>query len=224
MIRVDHNDSLARSRGRGAGSILGVLAAAGIACNLLVPPSLSTPTRGPTSSPVPRLVSVFDDSEAWWAALHQAVGEAPQDVIEEATPLLASADSRTRFAAVYALGLAVDADQADLLLPALEDPNPGLRILAGGALIGLGRVESIPVLIAALGSDDELPYLDPPTRVWSIAHAGLAFYTGQDFGFLVAVRSGDEAARQASAAAWNSWWVEVAPDLTWDANSERFIP
>lgn len=192
VIHGDHNDSLARSTGRVAGSVLGVLAAAGIACNFLVPPSPSTATRGPTPSPVPRLVSDFDDSEAWWADLHRAVREAPQDVIEEARPLVASPDSRTRFAAVYALGLAVDADQADLLLPTLEDPNPGLRILAAGALIGLGRVESIPVLIAALGSEDEIPYLDPPTRAWSLAHAGLAFYTGQDFGFLDAVRSGED--------------------------------
>jgi len=198
--------------------------AASVACSLIRAPAPATPTAALKPSPEPNVVAEFDASDESWADLHRAVQETPGDVIREAEELLGSPDLSTRFAAVYALGLTVDESQAYLLVPALSDQNQGLRTIAAGALIGLGEVESIPILIEALVGDESLPYLEPPTRAWTLAHAALIHYTGRDFGFLEAVRSDDVVARQTAVAAWQLWWAEAGLDLTWDAASQRYVP
>lgn len=212
-----------RPGAKAAGRLL-VLLAASAACNLIRAPGPATPTPALKPSPEANVLAAFDASDESWVALHHAVQEAPQDVIREATELLGSADPAARFAAVYALGLTVDASQVHRLRPALSDPNPHLRTMAAGALIGLGEVESIPILIEALAGEENLPFVEPPTRAWTIAHAALTHYTEQDFGLLEAIQSGDEVGRQAALAAWQAWWAEAGPDLTWDAASQRYLP
>lgn len=200
------------------------LLAASVACNLIRAPGPATPTAALKPSPEANMLAAFDASDESWADLHRAVRETPEDVIREAGELLGSADPSTRFAAVYALGLTVDESNAHLLLPVLSDENEGLRTIAAGALIGLGEAQSIPILIAALASDEYLPFLEPPSRAWTLAHAALTHYTGQDFGFLEAVRSGDGAARQAAVEAWPTWWAEAGAQLTWDSAYQRYVP
>jgi HEAT repeat protein len=88
----------------------------------------------------------------------------------------------------------------------LEDPELPLRVTAAGALSGEGVVESIPVLIEALGSDEELWYSDPPRPAADLAREALEAYTGEAF---------------ATPEEWEAWWGEVRGSLRWDG--ERYV-
>jgi HEAT repeat protein len=166
----------------------------------------------------------FDGSDAAFGALDLAMESNPAAVIEQARSALTSENPNVRFAAVYALGLSVDAGSADILVPVLANPDPGLRLIAAGALSGLGIKESLPVLIEALGSDETVPYSHPPQPQWTFAESALVAYTGQDFGVVEAVTADDQAARQAALDAWRAWWHANGEGLVWDAGAERYRP
>lgn len=188
---------------------------AGLACNTLQGSNASqtdSPTAQETAVPI---LEAFDASDASFQSLHAALDSDPEGLIVQAQAAMASSDIETRFAAVYALGLAVDETHTALLRPALQDPDLALRVIAAGALIGLGEPESIPVLVEALGSDDLLPYSHPSRPVWMFADATLGAYTGMDFG----VPAGAEDQRGATAAAWQDWWEENGASLTWDGEA-----
>ena len=203
--------------------LAGVVITGSLACSLLTsrggptPESMGTPVASRTT-PEP-VISAFDASEASFLALHDAIDLDPASVIAEAQAALASADPETHFAAVYALGLAVDAENADILRPVLEDPELALRAIAAGALIGLGEAESLPVLIEALDSDELLPYSHPPRPVWILADSALSAYTGMDFG----IPAGADQ-RAASAAGWKDWWEANGAALTWDGFQWKVQP
>jgi len=198
-----------------------VLAAASVACGLLTPDATPPPPTAsampPTSEPV---LAPFDGSDASFQALNEALATNPAAVLAEADRSLASPDAETRFPAVYALGLIVDADTADILRPVLHDPDLVLRTIAAGSLIGLGEPDSLPVLIEALDSDEPLPFSHPPRPLWALADIALAHYTGIDIG----VAPGGEDQRLEAAAAWRAWWQENRAALTWDGSQWRVGP
>jgi len=189
-----------------------------IACSLLTPGRGATPGTEATSVAVTptseSVVAAFDASETSFRALHDAIELDPAGVIAQAQVALSAADPETRFAAVYALGLAVDQDSLAALRPVLDDPEVSLRTIAAGALIGLGEPGSLPVLIEAMDSDEMLPFSDPPLPIWTFADSVLAHYTGIDFG----IAAGAEDQHQASAAAWRDWWEQNGGSLTWDGS------
>jgi len=172
-----------------------------------------------------RLINEFDGSPLATCSLNGAILADPAIVRQAALSSLEAPEMRVRFAAVYALSLTADPSNREPLSAVMErEEDMGLRILAARALIALGQKESIPVLVAALPSDEPLPFWNPPEPRWVLAYADLNQYTGEDFGFLAAVESGDAAARAAAIEAWQDWWTEVGADLEWDPSGERYIP
>lgn len=125
-------------------------------------------------------------------------GEGVQDAV---AGFLQSQDLTERWAATYVLALRADSAQAgERLLPILNDPEPSLRVIAAGSLIGLGQKEAIPVLIEALDSVVELPFNDPPELASELALEALTAYTGQSFD---------------TVPEWQGWWAEVEDMLEW---------
>lgn len=204
------------------GAVTAAFCVAGLACNTLQGSSAS-PTPGPTAVETATAVPIiegFDGTDESFRSLHGALESDPEGLILQAQAALGSSEIETRFAAVYALGLAVDEANAGLLLPALRDPDLALRMIAAGALIGLGEPESIPILIAAMDTDDLLPHSHPPRPMWMFADATLRWYTRIDFG----LTADAEDQRQASAEAWRNWWEENGASLTWDGEAWTVQP
>jgi HEAT repeats len=121
--------------------------------------------------------------------------------------LLGDPDPDRRWAAVYLVAILVTEEQAEVLRPVLEDSDPNLRVMAAGALSRLGVVESLPVLIEGLRSEETLPFSDPPRPTADLAREALEAYTGEGF---------------VSPEEWEQWWIGVRASLTWDG--ERFVP
>lgn len=173
-----------------------------------------------------RLINEFDGSSLGTYSLNEAILNDPGSVRRAASVSLGAPEFRVRFAAVYALSLTADASQIGPLSTVMqdEDQDLGLRILAARALIAMGDKQSIPVLISALPSDESLPFWNPPEPQWVPAYSDLNRYTGEDFGFLDAVESGDTAGRATAIEAWQDWWTNVGADLEWNPSTERYTP
>jgi len=124
------------------------------------------------------------------------------DLIAPLTPLLDDNDPTVRWAAIYMMSLvAVSPVDADLLMPALSDAEPTNRVVAAGALVGLGRVEAVNVLVDAIDSQDALPF-DPLSRqIGDLAREALEYYTGNTFD---------------DAAMWRNWRDTSAGRIVWD--------
>jgi hypothetical protein len=146
-----------------------------------------------------------DDGGVSIDRLNRASFAAPSS-IGQLAPFLESEDGDRRFAAVYLAALLVEESTADLLIPVLEDPDLGLRVIAAGALAGVGVVESLPVLIEGLRSTQPLPYSDPPRLEADLAREALTAYTEESF---------------ASPGEWDRWWAEVENSVRWDG--QRFV-
>jgi hypothetical protein len=146
-----------------------------------------------------------DDVSASIDRLNRASFAAPSS-IRQLGPFLDDEDGDRRWAAVYVAALLVEEDTADLLIPVLQDPDPGLRVMAAGALSGIGVVESLPVLIEGLRSTQPLPYSDPPRLEADLAREALEAYTGESF------RSPQE---------WDRWWAGVEDSVRWDG--QRYV-
>ncbi len=184
-----------------------------LACSLLSRFN-ATPTPLPTpTATLPPVIESFDGSPEALDEINQALLDNPSGLAQQAQAYLQSEDVKLRFAAVYGLSLAVDESNADQLLPVLQDPDIRLRTIAAGSLIGLGRKESIPILITALGSNEFLPMSHPPRSLSTLARQALPHYTGQDFG----TGPGD-------APAWQAWWDQAGARLQWDAAAGRYGP
>ncbi len=152
-------------------------------------------------------VTRFDpaDLEASIERLNQVAFGDPS-LVSEVAPFLEDGEAVRRWAAVYVVALLVDEENARFLRLALQDPDPANRVIAAGSLAGLGVVDALPVLIEGLGSEDFLPYHDPPKAVAALAREALEAHTGQAF---------------ATPAEWEAWWEEVQGTIRWDG--ERYV-
>src|SRR3989338_3217627 len=183
-----------------------------LACSLLSRVTVTaTPAATVTPTPPP-VIENFDGSPEALDKLNQALLDNPDGMAQQAQSYLRADAIKVRFAAVYALSLTADSSNAEALLPALQDPDIRLRTIAAGALVGLGRKEGIPVLIAALGSNELLPLSHPQRLLSTLAHQALPHYTGQDFG-----------ADPDAAQAWQAWWDQAGARLQWDAAAGRYV-
>jgi hypothetical protein len=138
--------------------------------------------------------------------LNAAVLAEPDASREAALDHLESQNPDVRIAAVYALSITLQPDDADALAPLLESDSSGQRVLAAAGMLAVGDGRAVPVLISALEVEDPLPFGSPPLRVWEQARFALLSFTGQDLGLRKAVTAQDAAA---TAPEWESWWASA---------------
>ena len=140
------------------------------------------------------------------ARLNTAVLAEPDETREAALDHLESQDPDVRMAAVYALSITLEPDDADALAPLLESASPGERVLAATGMLAVGDGRGVPVLIDSLPVEDPLPFGSPPLRAWEQARFALLSFTGQDHGLREAATAQDAAA---TAPEWESWWASA---------------
>jgi HEAT repeat protein len=140
-----------------------------------------------------------------FARLDTALIAEPAATRDAALTKLDAETRDVRLAAVYALGLTLEASDADRLTPFLESADVSERLLAATGMLSVGDARGVPVLIAALGSDDVLP-LATPIRAWEQARLSLLTFTGQDLGLREADRL---RAAAATKARWEAWWTKT---------------
>lgn len=134
----------------------------------------------------------------------------------EAIPYLAkkldSADQSDRWAAVMSLSaigrhLGVKEKVLPDLLRALEDDDITVRVMAAELVVAFGEKDGIPVLIAALDSNEKLRPSEPPTPVTSKSLEVLKLYTTQTF---------------FERQEWQNWWDQNKDSLVWVNDEEKF--
>jgi HEAT repeat protein len=144
-----------------------------------------------------------------FSRLNAALAAEPAATREAALSRLETDDRDLRLAAVYALGLSLEARDADRLAPFLESGLEAERVLAATALLSVGDGRAVPVLIEALESEELLP-LANPTRVREQARFALGSFTGESFGL--------------DRAAWGAWWDQVESSFSVVRAPDRFAP
>jgi hypothetical protein len=171
------------------------------------PTPTETSTPEPTPTPDPVVVEAIDavlafnpNDPASFARLDDVISRGGT-IIPSMEFLLYDENADRRYAALYVM-VPLTRTEADIavLSVALNDPNPGFRVIAAGALIGRGVVGSIPVLIEGLSLQQGLPYSDPPRPLAQFARQTLEFYTGESFG---------------TPEAWRAWWDSVHERIHW---------
>jgi hypothetical protein len=136
--------------------------------------------------------------------VNAAVLAEPAASREAALGRLDSESPDVRLAAAYALSITMKLEDAEALAPLLDSADPAERVLAAAGMLAVGDKRAVPVLVAALGLDDPLPFGSPPLRAWEQARFALLAFTGRDFGLRTAATAAEAAA---TAAEWESWWA-----------------
>jgi hypothetical protein len=113
--------------------------------------------------------------------------------VEELIAALRGGAVLRRWAAAAALGEIGDPAALAPLRDALQDQSISVRLRAAQSLARLGTTDGIPVLIAALGSEDVM-IGHPPELAGEYAAQVLRRVAGQDF--------------ERDAERWNAWWRE----------------
>ena len=167
------------------------------------------PAASPTPTPDPEVlararaaVEGFDPGQE--AAFHElnTLAVEQTDLVAALAPYLEDPDPARRFAAIYLLALMADTpEEVEVLKGALDDPVFSYRVVAAGSLARLGVMESLPVLVEAVGSDALLPYSEFNEPVVPLAREALEAYTGQSF---------------ATAEEWRARWEWVKGIVRWD--------
>jgi len=161
----------------------------------------------PISAVIESFTPASGRTDPAFAQLNTLVLEAPRLAAQAAASLTTASREQTRLGAIYVLGLTARSPrELAALRRALGDRILEHRVIAAGALIGMGEKEAIPVLIEALRRTGRLPF----SNVSEAAHAAeaLGAYTGQDLG--------------SDAEAWSDWFEAEGPALTWDDTERRF--
>ena len=105
-------------------------------------------------------------------------------------------------------------DVSRRLVSLLASDDAETRVLGARAWIAIGVKEGIARLIAAL-SDENVPLLLRE----EIAEELRTIQGGKGFGFDA---FDEEEAIRASCAAWDEWWTQSEPRLSWDPSAARF--
>ena len=135
-------------------------------------------------------------------------------------PRLRAANRTRRWAAMYvAHNLPRTSAGLRILAGRLGDGDPSIRAMAAFAVLGGGREQAIPVLIALLRSRGEMRFGEPPEPLATMANARLVRLTGANFRFNA--KAGARA-RTRAIRAWESWWRQVRAKIRWDAVAHRF--
>lgn len=155
------------------------------------------------------------------ARLNLALVSDPAATREAALELAESEDPDVRMAAVYALSVTAQPEDAGALAPFLDEPDPGLRVLAAAGMLAIEDGRAVPVLIHALGEDAALPFGSPPARVWEKARFALLQFTGQDLGLRDAATAAEAAA---TIPEWEAWWKDSETSFTGVPVPDPFAP
>lgn len=105
--------------------------------------------------------------DASFGKIHTELDARPAELRAAALEQLASDDFAVHYAAFYSLAITAERGQSMLALrPFLRSSDVSERMLAAGSLAFRGDKESLPVLIAALGSEEKLRFRRPPVEAW----------------------------------------------------------
>jgi hypothetical protein len=180
-----------------------------------------------SSAPSPeKAIAAFDPSnaaiEASFSKLNVAARDKPVALRQAALAHLKDSNPDVHYAAVYALALTVTGSQGSKEMAALLTAvSLDDRLLAAGALTGIGDKRGLPVLIAALDQDGQLLYRDPPQAAFQFARTELLYFTKNDFG---TASSTDFASTAATKPSWESWWQVNKAALRFDSTSGKYSP
>jgi hypothetical protein len=178
------------------------------ACSLFG--NLFDPQDPETSKPITEFNAALEVSDR---DLHVLIRDDPEAAAQAALEQLDADDPAARFAALYALAnTAATDEQLEGLRATLASASLSERVLAAEALLVRGEKQALPVLIEALGSDEDLAFSLPPRQAWEYARDLLLTYTEGDFGL-----TADESFAAASAArpAWQAWWQANGGGIEW---------
>ena len=154
--------------------------------------------------------------------LNGAAFSNPGSLRQAALAHLRDSSPTVHYAAVYSLALTVTPSQGTTEMVAmLGAVSIDDRLLAAGALTGIGDKRGLPVLIAALDIADQLSYRDPPQPAFDFARTELLFFTTQDYGLKSA---SDLAGVAATKPSWESWWQANQSSIHFDDATEKYSP
>jgi hypothetical protein len=193
---------------------------------LIVACVLLSACSGKASAPSPdAAITGFDPSSSARDASFHNIALA---IDEDATAMRAAAldhlndsNANVHYAAVYTLAQTATSHEGMAQLEQmLTSPDTNERMLAAGSLLSLGDKEAIPVLIAALSSNDQISYWDPPLQAYGFARAELMFYTSNDFGLVKATTLSTASAAQ---PAWQKWWTKDGASVHFDSTLNGYV-
>jgi hypothetical protein len=197
---------------------------AGLTALMLV--SCGSGAAGPSVTPSPeQAITGFDPSnaaaiQAGFLALNQSAHDNPTGLRQAALKHLGDSNTWVHYAAVYGLALTVTPTQGSAeVATMLSATNLDDRLLAAGALAGIGDKRGLPVLIAALDQGDKLSFRDPPQPAFDFARAELLYFTTEDFGLR---GSTDLASVAATKPAWLGWWQANQSSIHFDTSSRKY--
>ncbi|HET7678777.1 MAG TPA: HEAT repeat domain-containing protein [Xanthobacteraceae bacterium] len=163
----------------------------------------------------------FADLKKSYHLLNQAGFEQRAALRNAALTRLNDTDARVRYAAIYALAITADAKAgANALAGVLGSGSTDERLLAAGALAGIGDKRGFPALIDALDDRTQLEYRLPPTLALHFAKSQLLWFTTQDFG-LKSATSDEQIAN--TKAAWQQWWQKARFSLHRDPKIRKYV-
>jgi hypothetical protein len=176
-----------------------------------------------TKSPPERAIVEFSfaDLKKSYHFLNQAAFEQRVTLHHAALARRNDTDPRVRYAAIYALAITADAKSgANALVDVLGSGIADERLLAAGALAGIGDKRGFPALIDALDDRTELEYRLPPTLALHFAKSQLLWFTQQDFGLSTA-HSDEQIAN--TKPAWQQWWQKARFSLHRDPKIRKYV-
>ena len=183
-------------------------------------PATETPVATEIPGPLGEFSSTAGELELSFQNLNQQILDNPGEMAAAAMQQLGADDQPIRFAALYALANTAESEEhLNALRDFLDSEIAGERLLSAEALLVRGEKAAIPILIAALDSEEDLIYALPVQQAWERARELLLLFTIEDFGLTAA----DSFALVAeSQAAWEDWWQQNGDALQWIAEEGAY--
>jgi len=186
------------------------------ACQVAAEPTPAAnepPAATEISGPLGEFNSKAGELELSFQNLNQQILDNPGEMAAAAMQQLGAEDQAIRFAALYALANTAESEEhLNALRDFLDSEIAGERLLSAEALLVRGEKAAIPILIAALDSEEDLIYALPVQQAWQRARELLLLFTVEDFG-LADAETFDLAA--AAQPAWLGWWQQNGEAVQW---------
>jgi hypothetical protein len=152
-------------------------------------------TTNNTEGRVDQVLSGFDGKNIYTLDLDEMVAIGTP-AIPYLSAKMSSSDKFERWAVIMslaAIGRQLNAEDSILsyLMDAFDDEDVSVRVMAAELALAFGENSAIPILIAAMESDEAAKPSEPPIPITSQALAVLQLYTGQTF---------------TEQQEWQDWW------------------